>query len=535
MGELTLTQKEQARLQILNGVLAHQIGAEEAAQVLGLSQRQVWRILAAYRKEGAAAVAHGNRGRSPANALPQETRDRVILLARNSYPGVNHTHLAELLAEREGVALARSTVRRILVGAGLPSPRRRRPPRHRIRRQRMPQEGMLVQVDGSDHDWLEGRGPRLTLLLAVDDATSTVPYAHFSEQEDTRGYFLLVRGIIQRRGIPLALYSDRHGVFQAPGTSRRLQESRDPGSTQFGRALGELGVQQVLAYSPEAKGRVERAAGTFQDRLVSELRLAGACSLEEANRVLWEFLPRFNRRFGVAPAEPDSAYRPVDPNLDLDGILCWKHRRKVARDNTVKYRWHTLQLLPTSGRPSYAGVYVEVQERLDGSLVVCYQDRVIPSREAPPRPSALPRGNGVMAWGATNAPPCLASRVTPATSGGQGEGEVERGPGSEGAAAGSDRPALDIFDSLPGKPASPTLPGRNGRPPTPRQQARWELVQAAMRRGLSLRAIARQLGIARNTVAKYAAAASPPTYPVIPREVSENGSPSEATDKIPDH
>jgi transposase len=140
MGELTLTQKEQARLQIPNGVLAHQISAEEAAEVLGLSQRQVWRILSAYRKEGAAAVAHGNRGRSPANTLPQETRDRVILLARNSYPGVNHMHLAELLAEREEVALARTTVRRILLGAGLPSPRRRRPPRHRIRRQRMPQE-----------------------------------------------------------------------------------------------------------------------------------------------------------------------------------------------------------------------------------------------------------------------------------------------------------------------------------------------------------------------------------------------------------
>jgi hypothetical protein len=162
------------------------------------------------------------------------------------------------------VALARSTVRRILVGAGLPSPRRRRPPRHHIRRQRMPQEGMLLQLDGSDHDWLEGRGPQLTLLLAVDDVTSTVPYARFGEQEDTRGYFLLVRGIIQRRGIPLAVYSDRDAVFQAAGTARRLQESRAPGSTQFSRALGELGVQQVLAYSPEAKGRVERAAGTFQ-------------------------------------------------------------------------------------------------------------------------------------------------------------------------------------------------------------------------------------------------------------------------------
>ena len=170
-----MTQREQARLQVLNSVLEHQIQVDGAAQVLGVSKRHLWRTLAAYRKEGAAELAHGNRGRSPRNATPEGTKAEVGYLARTSYPGANHTHLTELLAQREGIVLGRSTVRRILVSAGITSPRRRRPPRHRVRRQRMPHQGMLVQIDGSHHPWLEERGPRFALLLAVDDATNTVP------------------------------------------------------------------------------------------------------------------------------------------------------------------------------------------------------------------------------------------------------------------------------------------------------------------------------------------------------------------------
>jgi len=208
---------------------------------------------------------------------------------------------------------------------------------------------MLAQMDGSYHDWLEGRGPWLTLLLAVEDATGTVPFALFRKHEDTHGYFLLIEGIIRRRGIPLAVYTDRHAVFQHPRTvsttpERSLAGEREP--TQFGRALRELGVHQIFARSPEAKGRVERAAGTFQDRLVAELRLAGACTMAEANRVLVDFLPRYSERFGIPPAQTISAYRPLDSELDLATVLCFKYRRKVARDNTVKYDWHTLQLLP---------------------------------------------------------------------------------------------------------------------------------------------------------------------------------------------
>ena len=390
MGGLILTSKEQTRLQLLNGVLEHQVRVDEAAQVLGLSERHLWRILAAYRKEGAAALAHGNRGRRPANAISPSLRDRVVNLARDRYGGVNHTHLTELLAEREGLMLSRPTVRRILTQVGLTSPRRRRPPQHRRRRQRMPQEGMLLQLDGSHHSWLENRGPWLTLLLAVDDATGTAPHALFQEQEDTPGYLSLLQGIIEHRGVPMAVYTDGHAVFQlrrCPSDPCRVPQKE--ASTQWSRALKELGVSQIWAHSPEAKGRVERANGTFQDRLVAELRLAGASTLEEANQVLTEFLPRFNQRFGVPAAQPESAYRPVDPELDLGSVLCIKELRRVAKDNTVQYHGRTLQLYPSQERPSYAGARVEVQERLDGRLLVRHGHQILTPQDAPPLAAEL--------------------------------------------------------------------------------------------------------------------------------------------------
>ena len=390
MKRLTLTQREQTRLQVLNRLVARQLTTREATAIFGLSERHTWRMLAAYRKEGAAALAHGNRGRRPGNAVAEETRRKVIALARTRYLGFNHTHLAEIMAEREGMVLSRSTVRSILLSAGLPSPRYRRPPRHRHRRQRMPQEGMLLQLDGSYHAWLEDRGPRLTLLIAVDDATGTVPYGVFREREDTQGYFELLEGIIVRHGIPLGVYTDRHSIFQSPG-QRLGEDSATLGvtPTQWGRALRELGVTQVFAHSPEAKGRVERANGTFQDWLVSELRLAYASTLEEASDVLSEFLPRFNARFGVPPTQAGSAYRVPDAGLDIAGVLCHKERRRVAKDNTVQYHGRVLQLFPHADRPSYAGARVEVQEHLDGSLLVSYRGMVLTPSEAPALAASL--------------------------------------------------------------------------------------------------------------------------------------------------
>ena len=247
----------------------------------------------------------------------------------------------------------------------------------------MPQAGMLVQIDGSHHRWLEGRGPSFALLLAVDDATSTVPYALFQAEEDARGYLMLMEGLIQRHGIPLAVYSDRHAVFKHPGEPRQ----KLPGPTQFARAMQQLGIRQIFARSPQAKGRVERTAGTFQDRLVTELRLARVETIDDANAVLHRYLPRFDRQFGVPAAQSQVAYRPPETAAAVEQALCFRYRRKVAKDNTVKYRWRTLQQLPDQERPSYAGVRVEVLERPDGRLLVEYKGRMIPTQEAPHVPA----------------------------------------------------------------------------------------------------------------------------------------------------
>ena len=198
MRDIRLNQQEQARIQVLNSVLEYQLPIAQAAEIMGVTEHHTKRLLAAYRKVGPASLAHGNRGRQPHNAIPEVAAAAVVKLASNGYAGANHTHLTELLREREGIDLSRPTVRRILTKAGIGSPRSRRSQQHRFRRRRMPQEGMLVQIDGSHHPWLEDRGPKLTLLIAVDDATGTVAQAAFRTTEDTRGYLVLLEGLVRQ-------------------------------------------------------------------------------------------------------------------------------------------------------------------------------------------------------------------------------------------------------------------------------------------------------------------------------------------------
>ena len=284
-------------------------------------------------------------------------------------------------------------MRRILLAGGLRSPRIRRASKRYSRRERYPQEGMLLQIDGSRHDWLQGRGPYLTLIGAVDDATGTVPFALFRQQEDAHGYMLMLKDIIDHHGVPLALYSDRHGIFQRSpkepeSLAEQLRGRRDP--SQFGRALEELDIRLILAHTPQAKGRIERIWGTFQDRLVSEMRLAGASTIEQAHRVLGDFLPRFNSRFGVPAAQPGLAYRQLPPGVCLDAVLCFKYIRTVANDNTVRFNGSTLQLLPDGYRDSYARAEVEVQERLSPHWTCRDQG---PRRPARQRPFAHRRAN----------------------------------------------------------------------------------------------------------------------------------------------
>ena len=390
MEKVTLNKKEQKRLLVLNEVLAGRVTGQEAADVLGLSLRQTRRLLAAYRRQGAAGVMHGNRGRKPVNKLDEVVEAAILRLAREEYVDYNDSHFTEELAERHEIVVSRPTARRIRREHGLGSPRKRRAPRHRRRRQRYPQQGMLLQVDGSKHDWLEGRGPWLTLHAAIDDATNEVPWAVFREEEDATGYALLLHHIGQTHGLPLALYADRHTIFQSPKepTLAEQLEGLEPRS-HLGRLLDELDIRLIGARSPQAKGRVERLFGTLQDRLVRELRRAGAGSLCEANKVLQNYLPRFNKRFMQAPAQPGSAYRPPLTRAEANAQIHFTYWRTVDNDHTISLFGHVLALPDLPVRTNLAGRRIALHHRMDGRLAVVYQERVLgmfqPAQLGPPR------------------------------------------------------------------------------------------------------------------------------------------------------
>jgi molybdenum-dependent DNA-binding transcriptional regulator ModE len=337
METITMTSREQRRAKVLAEVAENRVTVEAAAVQLKLSVRQVWRLLAAVRALGPAGLVHGNRGRPSARRTDDALRTAVLELLRGPYRDVNDSHAVELLAELHGLVIARETLRGIRRAAGLGSPRRRRPPRHRARRERMPAAGMLVQLDGSRHPWLEERGPWLTLLGAVDDATGELLAATFRDQEDAAGYFEVLRTIVSGHGLPDAVYRDRHGVFE-PTNAVRGSDPDEPEVrlSQVGRALVELDITSIAAASPQAKGRIERLWGTLQDRLVVALRLAGAADRAAANAVLEEFVPRFNRRFGVPAARPEPAWRPVPAGLDLERVFAFKYRRRIARHHPCR-------------------------------------------------------------------------------------------------------------------------------------------------------------------------------------------------------
>lgn len=380
---IILTHIAQQRLQVLHALDRGELRMVDAAQLTGLSIRQVRRLRRAYRKRGPRALVHGNRGHPSPRRIADAIRERLIRLARTTYADINFQHLSELLAEREGLTLSRPTIHRILRAAGLRSPRRRRPPRHRRRRERMPQAGLLVQLDGSHHAWL-ARGPRLTLLAALDDATGEVLAAEFRAQEDTHGYLSLFRTIAQTKGIPVAVYSDRHSIFhrnkRTPLTlAEQLRGGPDP--TQVGRALHELGIRWIPASSPQAKGRIERLFATFQDRLRAELRLARVHDREDANSFLADFLPRYHARFVQPAAHPTPAYRPWPVTLDPETVFCFKYRRGVANDNTVTLGPHHVQILSGTNGRSYAKASVELHERLDGSLAIYHQGQRLLSQQ----------------------------------------------------------------------------------------------------------------------------------------------------------
>jgi transposase len=369
-----LSQKELQRVAVISSCIKGDLTCARAAELLDLTPRQIKRLKARYRQGSAAALAHVSRGRSSPRRLPETTRARILQLVRTRYVGFNDRHLCEKLCELEGFSLGRETLRRLLRSAGIGSPRKRRAPRHRQRRLPRAREGEMLLLDASLHPWLEDRGPELTLLGFLDEATRKVPVAEFFLTEDARGYFRLLRRLLRRYGVPLSFYGDRHGVFvrndEHWSVEEQLSGKRQP--TQFGRALAQLGVTYIAANSPQAKGRIERLWGTFQDRLSSELRLARAADLDAANQVLRRFLPDYNRRFGRAPRETETAWRPAP--RDLERICCFLHERSVSNDNVVQWDGRRFQIPPQPKRFSFAGAKVNLYESLEGKVAIYYGD-----------------------------------------------------------------------------------------------------------------------------------------------------------------
>lgn len=368
----TLTMKEEKRLMVIERVFRGEATVAEAALVLGISERQCYRIKARVVNDGAKGVIHRNRGVRCKRRVSERLCQRILKLAQGKYLGLNDHHLTEKLKEEQQIELSRETIRRLLRAQGIGSPKKRRGVKHRSRRERRMAEGMMLQVDGSAHDWLEGRGPRLCLIGAIDDATGKVMGGFFTQAESCWGYFHLFSTIFKEHGLPQSIYSDCHSVFwtdRQPTVEEQL-DNKQP-TTEVGRALKELGISLILAHSPQAKGRIERLWNTFQDRLVSELRMARAKSPQQAQAVLQRYIPEHNRKFSK-PASAEPVWRKTN-SIQIQRALCFKQRRTVAKDNTLTFEGTLFQIPKTSPFRSYANRKVEVHVLLDGAVECFYK------------------------------------------------------------------------------------------------------------------------------------------------------------------
>ena len=389
---IAMSQRERDRLKVMAPVLKRERTQVEASRLLGLCVRQIRRIQRRLEKEGDVGIIHRQRGRPSHGAKDAQMRQGVLQAYRGEFVGFGPTLGAEKLCER-GLVIDHETLRRWLPAEGLWKRKRKRD-KHRSRRQRRECFGELVQADGSHHDWLEGRGPRMVLVGMIDDATSKVR-ARFYPGETTEAYMDLLGRYLRKHGRMIAMYVDRDSIFRAED-----KHPYDPRGvlTQFSRALDQLEIELILAYSPQAKGRIERFFHTAQDRLVKELRLAGATTIEQANEVLdKKFLPVFNRRFTVKPTSGNNAHRPLHPSMKLAAILSIHQRRTVTNDYTIRLDNRLHQLLPPAW-PQLRGGKVIIENRLDGSLHIRFQKRYLKykacelakaSGALPPNPRSL--------------------------------------------------------------------------------------------------------------------------------------------------
>lgn len=382
---MQMSGKQWRALDLVERIERGELTIAEAALALGRSHRQMQRIRKRVRSKGAAGVVHGNAGRAPKHKVAELVREQIVALRREKYVGFNDQHFTEKLVEVEGLGVSRETVRRVLRAAGIGAARARRACKHRRRRDRRAQAGQMILWDGSRHDWLEGRGPRLCLMGAIDDATGELlPGAHFVDQESSVGYLGVLRAIVKQKGVPLTAYMDRHSALRRNDDHWTVEEElagrREP--TQVQRALGDLGVQVLYALSPQAKGRVERLWGTLQDRLVSELRLAQACSVQAANAIVERYRNDHNARFAVPAQDAHSAWRDPPPGMEINDVCALQYVRTVLNNNTVRLDGQVLDL--PKKRRSYAKAEVIVCHRLSGSYRVYFRGKLIGRAYAAP-------------------------------------------------------------------------------------------------------------------------------------------------------
>ena len=354
--------RELKRLKLVQETIGKQVTQKTAAELMGLSERQVRRLVKAVRKEGERGLVHRSRGKPSNNRIGEELRAKAISAYKGSYMGFGPTLASEKLRERERIAVSEETVRKWLLQEGLWEQKRRRSP-HRRYRERKECFGEMVQMDGSHHDWLEGRGPELVLMGYIDDATGNV-FGKFHDYEGTVPAMDSFRGYVKKYGLPQSVYLDKHSTYKV--TSQAKEEEREQMlMSQFERALRELGVKVIHANSPQAKGRVERLFGTLQDRLVKEMRLRGIWTKEEANVFLRRYLPVFNKKFRVPAAKEANLHMTLPKGFDLDDFLCIKTNRVARNDNTVSLNGKLFQIQEPVG-----ALYVEIQERLNGTLLI---------------------------------------------------------------------------------------------------------------------------------------------------------------------
>lgn len=364
--------KELRYLHVIRKVLDKELKQREASEILSLSSRQIRRIVKRVRVEGDKGVIHKSRGRVSNRRISDEVRDKVIQRYRSEYWDFGPTLASEKLWEREQIQVHDETLRRWLLESGDWKKRRKRRG-HRRWRERKHHFGEMVQMDGSHHDWFEGRGPDCVLMGYIDDATGKV-FGRFYEYEGTFPAMDSFKRYIGRYGLPIRVYLDRHTTYKsnAKVSMEDLLDEEEVPLSQFERALKELGVEVVHAYSPQAKGRVERLFGTLQDRLVKEMRLRGIRTIQEANNFLTQYLPVYNRRFAVPPLKANNLHRPLQKGLDLNSILCIKIKRTLRNDFTVTYKSKRYQI-----KDKIRATKVMIHEHLDGSMKITHRDRAL--------------------------------------------------------------------------------------------------------------------------------------------------------------